>query len=123
MLCICLVLTAIETIADDHNLYDEQLLGTWTVDLRPTPDSEPYLQTFTVDEINGKNFSGSFYGTSFEDGIINADWGAINFAFTTADGRTSYHHSGYLKDGQIHGRTHAPGRQMLSIWSAQKADE
>ncbi len=99
------------------------LPGTWSVDLRPTPDSEPYLQTLEINKVQGDRFSGSFYGTSFEDGIINSNWGVVYFAFTTADARTSYHHSGYLDGSNIFGRTHAPEREMLSIWTGKKAGD
>jgi len=105
----------------DDSLADE-LLGTWIVDLRPTPDSDPYLQEFTIHAIEGDRFSGTFYSTQFEDGVLNRNWGVVYLAFTTADGRTSYHHSGKLEAGNLTGSTHAPGRQMLSVWSATRAE-
>ncbi len=116
-----LVFVFSSALADETS--NQQLVGEWVVDLRPLPDAEPYLQTFEVLDVDGNRFSGRFYGTRFEDGVINSTWGSVQFAFTTADGRTSYHHSGELRDGVISGRTHAPGRTMLSIWSATKAVE
>lgn len=97
-----------------------ELIGKWVVDLRPTPDAEPYLKTLQIDEVQGNSFTGSFYDTPFTDGVINSDWGIVQIAFTTEDGRISYHHSAEVNGTEINGRTHAPGRQMLSIWSAKK---
>ena len=59
-LSMILVLTVFNATAGEQQ--NDQLSGTWTVDLRPTPDTDPYLQTFTIDEVEGNRFSGSFYG-------------------------------------------------------------
>jgi hypothetical protein len=40
------------------------LVGTWTVDLRPTPDSGRYYQPFTIQEADFQTLSGTFYGSS-----------------------------------------------------------
>ena len=114
-----LLLLVSTTSADHHST----LTGNWIVDLRPVPNAEPYFKAMEIGEIDGNAFSGTFYGTPFTDGVLNADWGSIHFAFTTEDGRTSYHHSGELKGDKIVGRTHAPGRRMLSIWSAEKSPD
>ena len=116
----CMVFATSHAMADCRDL--GHLVGTWAVDLRPTPDSEPYLQTFTIDAVEDNRFSGSFYGTSFDGGIINANWETIHFAFTTEDGRTIYHHSGSVDGQEMTGRTHAPGRDTLFIWSATKTE-
>ena len=99
---------------------ENQMLGEWMLDLRPTPEAESYFMPFKITEVDGKTFKGVFYGTEFEDGIINNIWGEIHFAFTTADGRSSYHHSGTVDGEQIKGRTHSPGRQMLSVWTGNR---
>ncbi|MCB9876682.1 MAG: hypothetical protein H6835_03680 [Planctomycetes bacterium] len=52
------------------------LIGTWRVDLRPTPDADPYFQEFVVDDV-ADGLRGSFYGTAIADGRINGDWGAL----------------------------------------------
>ncbi|HAO87702.1 MAG TPA: hypothetical protein DCR00_02165 [Gammaproteobacteria bacterium] len=44
--------------------------GEWIVDLRPTPDAEPYLQSFRVRLENEGSFSGEFYNTPFTGGVI-----------------------------------------------------
>ena len=98
----------------------DNLVGTWTVDLRPTPDAEPYLQTFVVISVSEKGFEGEFYGTPIEEGRLNLDWGAVRFAFVTADGSGSYHHAGILRDGWLEGTTHSLGRDFLAYWTATR---
>ncbi|MBK9466171.1 MAG: hypothetical protein IPN56_15630 [Chitinophagaceae bacterium] len=44
----------------------DSALGTWVIDLRPTPDSEPYLKDFKFTKIEGKQFEGEFYGYPFQ---------------------------------------------------------
>jgi hypothetical protein len=53
------------------------LLGTWVIDLRPTPTSEPYLKDFKFTKIEGKMFDGEFYGYPFQGGFLNTDWDKI----------------------------------------------
>ncbi|MCL7964564.1 MAG: hypothetical protein M8858_04005 [marine benthic group bacterium] len=96
------------------------LIGTWEVDLRPTPDAEPYLQEFVVTTADESGFTGSFYGTAIEEGRLNLDWRAVRFAFVTADGSGPYHHSGVLRDGRMEGMTHSLGRDFLSYWTANR---
>ena len=96
----------------------EELVGTWNVDLRPTPDAEPYLQQFVVSSVQGNGFEGAFYGTPVTEGRLNVDWGAVRFAFVTADGSGPYHHSGVLLDGRLEGTTHSLGRDFLAYWTA-----
>ena len=55
------------------------LVGTWKVDLRPTPGAEPYFQEFVVTSVQGKSFTGTFYGTPVTNAHINTDWGAVRF--------------------------------------------
>ena len=96
------------------------LEGEWRVDLRPAPDADPSFQTFAVKKVRERTFSGTFYGTKFKKGRINDAWGTLYFAFTTEDRRTEYHHSGRLVDGRLEGLTHAPGRDFLSVWTAER---
>lgn len=96
------------------------LVGRWQVDLRPTPDAAPYLKSFEVQAVTGRSFKGSFYDAAFAQGLINADWGDLRIAFTTADGNTEYHHSATLRNGRLEGVTHAPGRNFLAVWTATR---
>jgi hypothetical protein len=98
----------------------ENLIGTWNVDLRPTPDAEPYLQKFEVTSVSEEGFEGEFYGTPLEEGRLNLDWGAVRFAFVTADGSGNYHHAGILRDGRMEGTTHSLGRDFLAYWTATR---
>lgn len=96
------------------------LVGTWQVDLRPTPDAPPYVQAFVVTGVQGKSFSGSFYGTPISQSKINTDWGAVRIAFVTGDGSGEYHHSAVLTGHRLEGLTHSVGRDFLAYWSATK---
>ena len=100
----------------------EDLRGEWVVDLRPKPGDPGYLRPFVVSAVDGRTFKGSFYDprSEVQDARINTDWGAVRFAFTTADPNGEYHHSGVLKDSKIEGMTNAIGRKFLSYWSATR---
>ncbi len=96
------------------------LEGTWEVDLRPTPDSPPYLQTMVINNVENGKFTGSFYGTTMQNGRINTAWGRLVFAFVTQDGSGYYHTTGELKDGKLSGVTHSIGRDFLSPWTGER---
>lgn len=96
------------------------LVGTWKVDLRPTPDAPAYFQEFVVTAVDGKTFTGTFYGAPISQGRINTDWGTVRIAFVTADGSGPYNHSAVLKDGRLEGLTNSTGRDFLAYWSAEK---
>jgi len=102
-------------------LQPTQLLGTWQVDLRPTPDAKPYFQQFVVTKVNPDNsFECTFYGAPISQARINKDWGAIRIAFVTADQSGPYNHSAVLKGTTLEGLTNSTGRDFLSYWSAAK---
>jgi len=42
------------------------MVGNWQIDLRPTPESEAYFQSFIVETTDDKTFSGTFYGSDFK---------------------------------------------------------
>ena len=97
------------------------LLGTWKVDLRPTPDAAPYFQEFVVSKVNPDNtFEATFYGTPVSQARINTQWGAVRIAFVTADQSGLYNHSAVLRGSTLEGLTNATGRGFLSYWSATK---
>ncbi len=99
-----------------------ELQGTWTVDLRPTPDSKPYFQEFTVRKVYPDNtFEGTFYGAEVTQARINTQWGAVRIAFVTSDQSGPYHHSAILRGGILEGLTNSTGREFLSYWSAVKS--
>lgn len=98
-----------------------QLLGSWQVDLRPTPDAPAYRQPMTITRLEGRRIDGSFYGTPFTGGLVNTDWGVVHLAFTTRDGSGEYHHSATLREGRLEGLTHSTGRGFLAVWRADKS--
>ena len=93
------------------------LQGSWTIDLRPTPDSEAYYQVFEVNSVEETSFKGSFYGSTLENGLMNTQWERVYFAFTTRDQSNTYYHSGYLLDGKLYGISYCPGREFTAPWT------
>ncbi len=96
----------------------EDLLGTWSVDLRPTPSADPYYQAFVVTSVDGSTFSGTFYGAEISEARLNTDWGKLRLAFVTADGSGAYHHSAVLDGDRLEGLSNSTGRGFLAYWSA-----
>jgi hypothetical protein len=96
------------------------LIGIWKVDLRPKPNDPAYFQEFVVTSVNGKTFTGTFYGAPIEQARINTDWGTIRIAFVTADQSGPYNHSANLIGNRLEGLTNSTGRDFLSYWSAAK---
>ena len=98
------------------------LIGTWAVDLRPTPDAEPYIQEFVVTAVDGDSLVGTFYGAPIERGRLNTGWGRVEFAFVTSDLTGPYNHAGRLVEGRLEGSTYATGRGFVLPWRASRAD-
>ena len=96
------------------------LPGTWKVDLRPTPDSEPYYKDFVVTSVQGNAFTGTFYDTPISQARINTDWGKLRIAFVTSDGSGPYNHSAILDGNTLEGLSNSIGRDFLSYWRAEK---
>lgn len=103
-----------------NRLIADSILGTWVIDLRPTPDSEPYLKDFKFTKIEGKQFDGEFYGYPFQAGFLNIDWEKIYFAFTTADQSGTYFHSGYIEGNKVFGITLNENRKLILPWRGEK---
>jgi hypothetical protein len=95
-------------------------LGTWVIDLRPTPESAPYIKEFKFTKIDGKNFDGEFYGYPFKGGLFNTDWDKIYFAFTTADQSGTYYHSGYIEGNKVYGMSLNENRKLMLPWKGTK---
>lgn len=98
-------------------------LGTWIIDLRPTPESEPYLKEFKFTKIDGKKFDGEFYGYPFSGGFLNTDWEKVYFAFTTADQSGTYYHSGFIEGNKINGITLNEARGFVLPWKGERKKE
>ena len=117
---ICMSLEACSTTANKIMIAEDLLLGTWKVDLRPTPDAEPYFREFVVTAVQGRSFSGTFYDAPISEGRINKDWGKLRIAFVTADGSGPYYHSATLEHGRLEGLSNSTGRDFLAYWTAVK---
>ena len=101
-------------------LNTDSLLGTFIIDLRPTPDSEPYLKDFKFTKIEVKNFDDEFYGYPFTGGLLNTNWDKIYFAFTTADQSGAYYHSGYVEGNKVFGISLNENRKLIIPWKGEK---
>lgn len=109
------------TIINSATTFDlDKVKGTWLLDLRPDPKSEPYLKNFILTPTKGKEFEGEFYGTKFTGGYFNTDWENLYFAFTTGDKENIYYHSGYIIGDKIFGISFSEGRKFTSHWTGTK---
>jgi hypothetical protein len=108
-----------KTVKPDAN----DALGTWLIDLRPTPESEPYLKEFKFTKVDEKKFDGEFYGYPFSGGFLNIDWEKIYFAFTTADQSGTYYHSGYIEGNKVFGITLNEARGFVLPWKGERKKE
>jgi hypothetical protein len=102
------------------NKPSELLIGEWIIDLRPTPESDGYFQSFVVESIEKNTFKGFFYGSQLEDSQLNKNWKKLYFAFTTRDQTNAYYHSGYLLNGKLFGITYCPNRKFAAPWTGVK---
>jgi len=98
----------------------DSVIGTFVIDLRPTPESEPYLKDFKFTRVEGKKFDGEFYGYPFTGGFLNTDWDKVYFAFTTQDQSGTYFHSGYVEGNKVSGITLNESRGFVLPWKGQK---
>ena len=105
---------------EQKNALIQNAVGTWVIDLRPAPNAEPYLKDFVIGQPAGKLFNGEYYGYPFEDGYCNVEWERFYFAFTTADGTSTYYHSGYVEGNTIIGMSLNEERKFLIPWRGVK---
>ena len=96
------------------------LIGNWKIDLRPTPESDGYYQSFNVKMINENTFTGTFYSSEIKNALINKNWDKIYFAFSTSDQSNEYYHSGYLENDKLFGITYCPNRNFTAPWTGTK---
>lgn len=95
----------------------ESIMGSWEIDLRPSPDADPYVQEFRVTGVTGNTFQGYFYGSPLQEARLNRNWDRLYFAFTTSDQTHDYYHSGYLLNGKLYGVSYCPGREFVQPWT------
>lgn len=97
------------------------LLGSWTVDLRPTPDAAPYLKKLVITAVEGTHIEGHFYdGSPLQAGRINTSAGPLlHFAFFTDPGEGAYQTAGRMVSAhKLEGMTLSTTRGFLLPWTA-----
>lgn len=109
-----------ETDANLQGRLLKNLIGSWILDLRPTPQSEPYLKDFDIMGFDDGKLSGTFYETDFRDGKISTAWGKIYFSFTTADPSGTYFHAGFVENSKIYGTSYSEARNFMIPWFGEK---
>lgn len=123
LLTAILMLTVITAAAQkgiSKNADTLSVIGTWVIDLRPTPQSKPYLKEFKFTKIDSTRFDGEFYGYPFSGGFINTKWDKIYFAFTTQDQSGTYFHSGYIEGDKVVGVSLNENRELLIPWRGER---
>lgn len=96
------------------------LVGTWIVDLRPTPESEPSESEMVITSVAEGKIEGTFYFSTMESGRLNSSWDTVHGAFVTRDGSAGYNTSFRWDNGVLKGTTHSLGRNFLSVWTAKR---
>lgn len=96
------------------------LIGAWTVDLRPTPDAAAYLKPMVIAIDAAGALSGEFYERPIESGHAGATNGQPCFAFRTSDMSGPYQTSGCLSGTTIVGQTWSEGRGFVLTWTAER---
>jgi len=104
----------------ESNKANETLVGEWIIDLRPTPDAAPYLQSLIISNQEEKHFTGSFYGSPVKETLLNDSWDKLYFAFKSSDSNNVYYQSGYIIGDEIFGTTYCPARNFIMPWSGKK---
>ena len=98
-----------------------RLIGTWRVDLRPTPEADPYLIDLEVSDIADGKITGTFYnGSPITQSRVTNTFGVVRFAFVTEDGSGPYHTSGEIIGDTITGITHSLGRDFVMPWRGER---
>ena len=100
----------------------EDLIGTWEIDLRPSPDSDPYLKDFIITKTSETTFKGTFYGSNVKNGLINLRFGDPYLAFKSQDRSNTYYHFAKIVDGKLEGLTYSEDRQLIQPWKGQKME-
>jgi len=98
------------------------LLGSWVIDLRQSPEDAPASTTMVIEHADGGTLRGSFYQSSLEQGRVKALGDEVYFSFVTEDGSGPYFTAGRLgPDGTLRGMTNSTGRDFLNVWTGRRA--
>ncbi|MEM1041797.1 MAG: hypothetical protein AAGI91_04130 [Bacteroidota bacterium] len=125
LLAVLALLAPLTTVAptDEPLALTDDLVGTWQVDLRPTPDAEPYYQELIISSVADGALAGVFYGSAVQFGRVSLGQDGVVFAFVTMDRSSRYVTTGRLVDGRLEGVTYSPDRDLLQSWQAERSGE
>ena len=99
------------------------LVGSWMVDLRPTPTSPAFLKKLVITAQQGTRIEGHFYdGSPLQAGRINTTSGpTLAFAFFTDPGEGAYQTAGrQVAPNRLEGMTLSTTRGFLLSWTAER---
>jgi hypothetical protein len=99
------------------------LVGSWTVDLRPTPEAAPYLKKLVITAVAGGRLEGHFYdGSRIQAGRQTLSAGLeTHFAFFTDPGEGAYQSAGrQVSQDRLAGMTLSTTRGFLALWEATR---
>ncbi len=97
------------------------LVGSWSVDLRPRPDAAPYLKKLVITSVKEGRIEGHFYdGSPIQAGRVNVSAAPqLHFAFFTDPGEGVYQSSGrQVSRDRLEGMTLSTTRGFLLPWIA-----
>ena len=122
---IFLVTTAFSQNAptSDSVVAEENLVGEWLLDLRPSPNAAPYFQSLLVNQQREGIFTGVFYDSPIQEVYLNKSWDKLYFAFKTSDNSSEYYQSGYIVGDDIFGITFCPDRDFVLPWSGKRTKD
>lgn len=99
------------------------LVGSWTVDLRPTPEAAPYLKKLVITADAGGRLEGHYYdGSPIQAGRHTVSAGLeTHFAFFTDPGEGAYQTAGrQVSRDRLVGMTLSTTRGFLLLWEATR---
>lgn len=97
------------------------LVGSWSVDLRPRPDAAPYLKKLVIIAVTEGRIEGHFYdGSPIQAGRVNVNAAPeLHFAFFTDPGEGVYQSAGrQVSKDRLAGMTLSTTRGFLLPWTA-----
>jgi len=94
--------------------------GEWNVDLRLDLADEPYFQPMQILVQDENEVTGTFYGSTIEQGRAGDAQGRTCMAFRTQDGSGPYQHAACLVDDLIVGQSWSEGRDFVNPWTAER---
>jgi len=99
----------------------QSVAGTWTVEVRSTPDAAPETHTLTLSVRPGDRLAGTFDGSPLRAGRVDGDWDAAHIAFATRGPEGTSMTHGVVRAGRLEATTTAPDH-TLTVWTADRAE-